>query len=308
MKSHAPWPACSRPKASGMLVGAMAGFNGLRVLSFESRRAKEIAQLITNSGGVPIVAPATREVATGPNPGELELIRGLLKKEFDAIIFMTGVGARALVEVAESVCQREEFLTALAHTRVVVRGPKPAAAMRDLNVPITLTVPEPNTWREIVSALDANPKVVPLAGRRIAVQEHGSPSSQLYEELRLRGAQVFPVPVYRWELPEDTGPLKNAIGALVRDEVDIVMFTSRVQFMHAEQVAEEMGVGDQFRRALNRATVASIGPVASETLRQDGIRVDFEPSHPKMGYLVKEVAEKMAALFRSRPDAQARPS
>lgn len=283
----------------------MAGFNGLRVLSFESRRAKEIAQLIANSGGVPIVAPTTREVMASPNPDELELIGGILKQQFDAVIFMTGVGARALVEVAESVCPREEFLSALAHTRVVVRGPKPAAAMRDFNVPITLTVPEPNTWREIVSALDANQSAVPLAGRRIAVQEHGTPSPQLYEELRRREAQVFPVHVYRWELPEDIGPLKNAIGALVRDEVDIVMFTSRVQFLHADQVAEEMGLGDQFRRALNRATIASIGPVASETLRQDGIRVDFEPSHPKMGYLVKEVAEKTAVLVKPRPEAQA---
>ncbi|MBV9181422.1 MAG: uroporphyrinogen-III synthase [Acidobacteria bacterium] len=291
-----------------MLVVGMAGLNGLRVLSFESRRAKEIAQLIAHNGGVPIVAPATREVTTSPNPDELELIRGILNQHIHAIIFMTGVGARALVDIAERIGPRQQFLSALAHTRVVVRGPKPAAAMRELGVPITLNVPEPNTWREIIAALDRNPNAVPLAGCRIAVQEHGTPSLELYEELRHRGAQVFPVHVYHWELPEDTGPLKHAIGALVRDEVDIVMFTSRVQFIHAEKVAEEMGVGEQFKRALNRAAVASIGPVASETLRQDGIRVDFEPSHPKMGYLVKEVAENLAELLKARPNQQTRGS
>ncbi len=146
----------------------MPGFNGLRVLSFESRRAQEIAQLIRNNGGEPIVAPSTREVQT-PNEEERKLIQGLLNNEFDAIIFMTGVGSRALAQAAEAVCTREAFLTALARTRVVVRGPKPAAAMREFNVPVALAVPEPNTWREIVKALDENREKVPLKGRRIAI-------------------------------------------------------------------------------------------------------------------------------------------
>src|SRR5271166_1227646 len=116
----------------------MPGFNGLRVLSFESRRAKEIAQLIANNGGVPIVAPSTREVPSAPSADELKLIHGLLQHQFDAIIFMTGVGARALVQAAETICSREDFFAALAGTRIVVRGPKPAAAMREFNVPVTL--------------------------------------------------------------------------------------------------------------------------------------------------------------------------
>ena len=188
----------------------MSGFNGKRVLSFESRRAEEIAKLIRNNGGEPIIAPSTREVQT-PNEGEQKLIRGILKHEFDAIIFMTGVGSRALVQAAESISSRDEFLAALCQMRVVVRGPKPAAAMREFNVPVTLAVPEPNTWREIVKVLDENSENVPLRGKRIVVQEHGEPSPELYAALRDRGAEVMPVRVYRWELPEDTAPLKNAI-------------------------------------------------------------------------------------------------
>src|SRR5216683_7298795 len=203
----------------------MPGFNGLRVLSFESRRAKEIAQLISNHAGVPIIAPSTREVPSLPSEDELKLIHGLLKREFDAIIFMTGVGARALVQAAETVCSRQDFFAALSHTRVVVRGPKPAAAMREFNVPVTLAVPEPNTWREIVKSLDENVENVPLKGQRIAVQEHGEPSPELCAALRQRGAEVFPVRVYRWELPEDIGPLKDAIRSLTKDQVDVAMFT-----------------------------------------------------------------------------------
>ncbi len=269
----------------------MSGFNGQRVLSFESRRAEEIARLIRNNGGEPIIAPSTREVQT-PNEGEQQLIRGILNHEFDAIIFMTGVGSRALVQAAESICPREEFLAALRETRVVVRGPKPAAAMREFNVPVTVAVPEPNTWREIVRALDDNAAKVPLPGKRIAVQEHGEPSPELYAALRDRDAEVVPVRVYRWELPEDIAPLQNAIRLLAENAVDIVLFTSSVQYVHGAQVAAEMGLADEFASALGRAVVASIGPTTSETLRENGIRVDLEPSHPKMGFLVKEVAEK----------------
>jgi uroporphyrinogen-III synthase len=278
----------------------MSGFNGLRVLSFESRRAKEIAVLIANNGGVPMVAPSTREVPSPPSEDELKFIQGLLKQEFDAIIFMTGVGARALVQAAESVCAREDFFAALGRTRVVVRGPKPSAVMREFNVPVALAVPEPNTWREVVKALDDHPEKVPLPGQRIAVQEHGEPSPELYAALRERGAEVFPVRVYRWELPEDIGPLKDAILSLTQNEVDIVMFTSSVQFVHAARIAAEMGVAEKFFPALNRAVVASIGPIASETLRENGVAVDLEPSHPKMGFLVKEAAERSAELIRRK--------
>ena len=252
-----------------------------------------------------MVAPSTREVAAELDEDERRLVREILAGSFDAVIFMTGVGARTLVGKAEAVCPRAEFLAALARTRVVVRGPKPAAAMREFNVPVALAVPEPNTWREIVEAIDANPQAIPLSGRRVAVQEHGEPSPQLYQALRERGAEVFPVHVYGWELPEDRDPLRKAIQALVANEVDVVMFTSRVQFIHAARVAAEIGLGAQFKQALNRTMVASIGPVSSETLRQEGVRVDFEPSHPKMGFLVKEAAEKSTALLKQRPTGQA---
>jgi len=281
----------------------MPGFSGLRVLSFESRRAKEIAELIRNNGGVPMVTPSTREVPAGPSDDERKLIRGVLDQQFDAVILLTGVGSRALIEAAESICPREEFLAGLKRTRVIVRGPKPSAVMREFKVPIALTVPEPNTWREIVQALDANKDAVPLKGKHVAVQEHGEPSPQLYDALRERGADVFPVHVYRWELPEDTGPLKAAVQALANGKIDVVMFTSSVQFVHASRIAEEIGLNEQFTHMLNRVVIASIGPIASETLRKNGVNVDFEPSHPKMGFLVKETAENSAALLRQKSAA-----
>ena len=278
---------------------ANSGFNGLRVLSLESRRSKEIAQLIINNGGQPMVAPSTREVPDS-NAKELEFAASLLQDHFSAVIFMTGVGTRALTQAVEPVCSRAQFVAALSRTKVVARGPKPIAALRELGVPVTLAVPEPNTWREILMTLDQNAEKVPLQGRKIAVQEHGVPSPELYGGLRERGADVIPVHVYHWSLPEDTGPLREAISAVTRNEIDVVMFTSSVQIVHLFQIAEEMKLREHLTSALNRAVIASVGPVTSDALKEYGISVDLEPTHPKMGFLVKETAEQSTELKRSK--------
>jgi uroporphyrinogen-III synthase len=278
---------------------ADAGFNGMRVLSLESRRSKEIAQLILNNGGVPTVAPSTREVPDA-NPEELKFAASLLQDEFAAVIFMTGVGTRALTQAVEPVCSRAQFVAALSRTNVVARGPKPIAVLRELGIPITLAVPEPNTWREILQVLDQNKEKVPLDGKKVAVQEHGVPSPELYTGLKERGAEVVPVHVYHWSLPEDTGPLREVVSAVTKNEIDVVMLTSSVQIIHLLQIAEEMKLRDDLVGALNRVVVASIGPVTSETLREHGIGVDLEPTHPKMGFLVKEAAEQSGDLVRRK--------
>jgi uroporphyrinogen-III synthase len=276
---------------------ALAGFNGLRVLSLESRRAREIGQLIINNGGQPIVAPSTREVAAESNPAELQFATSLLQDQFVAVIFLTGVGTRALVQAVEPVCSREQFVAALSRTTVVARGPKPVAVLRELGVPITLTVPEPNTWREILQVLDQNAEKIPLKGKRVAVQEHGVPSHELYAGLKERGAEVFPVQVYQWALPEDIEPLRQAILSVTADQIDVAMFTSSVQIHHLLQIAQEMELRKELVLALNRSMIASIGPLTSQTLREQGIAVDLEPTHPKMGFLVKEAAEQSASLL-----------
>jgi uroporphyrinogen-III synthase len=280
-----------------------ASFAGLRVLSLESRRAREIAQLIVNNGGQPTVAPSTREVASESNSIELKFAASLLQDQFAMVIFLTGVGTRALVQAVEPVCSREQFVAALSRTTVVARGPKPVAVLRELGVPIALTVPEPNTWREILQVLDQNAAKFPLQGRRVAVQEHGVPSHELYAGLKERGAEVFPVHVYQWALPEDTGPLRQAILSVTSNQIDVAIFTSSVQIHHLLQIAQEMNLREDLVRALNRSMIASIGPLTSQTLREQGIAVDLEPTHPKMGFLVKEAAEQSAALLSRKGSA-----
>ncbi len=273
------------------------------MLALESRRGPELAKLIATYGGEPVVAPAMREVPLESNKEALAFAAGLLAAEFDMVIFLTGVGARALLSVVETAYKRDEYIAALQRVSVVPRGPKPVAVLRELGVTPAITVPEPNTWRELLLGLDeagATREELRLRGARVAVQEYGVPNPELLAGLFERGAQVTRVPVYQWALPEDLAPLHAAIRTLAAGEIDVVLFTTSVQVAHLFQVAAEMNLEESMRQGLSRAIVASIGPTTSEELQRRGIRADLEPSHPKMGFLVKEAAERSAELLRRK--------
>ena len=123
---------------------------------------------------------------------------------------------------------------------------------------------------------------------------------ELIAGLATRGAQVTSVPVYEWGLPADTGPLRSAIAAIARNEIDVILFTTATQADHLLQIAAGINEEDGLRRALSRMVVASIGPTTSERLREFGIAPDMEPEHPKMGYLVSEAAQRSAEILQRK--------
>jgi uroporphyrinogen-III synthase len=277
-----------------------SGFDGLRVLSFESRRGAEMTRLIANAGGVPTVVASMREVPLEDNHEALEFVRELVAGKVDTVVFLTGVGAQVVLRVAESANQRDAYLEALKKIPVVARGPKPVSVLRPLGVPIALTAPEPNTWRELLQALDANGAVLPLRDKVVAVQEYGATNDELLTALHDRGARIRRVPVYDWQLPEDVGPLRSAVQLLVQRQIDVVFFTTSVQVRHLMLVAGEMKLADEVCGAMTDMFVASIGPVTSDELRRNGLPMDMEPSHPKMGFLVSEAAAKAGDSLRAK--------
>lgn len=279
---------------------ATPSFDGRRVLALESRRATEIAALIRNLDGDPLVAPALREVPIQSNPDALAFASALQRGEFEIVVFLTGVGVRALLRAVEETCPREDFVAALARTKIAARGPKPLAVLRELAVPVWVAAPEPNTWRELLAAMDAQAAEVPLQSARVAVQEYGVANPELLKGLRERGAVVTQVPVYEWSLPDDVEPLKGAVTAITRGEVDVLILTSGIQLAHLWQIATEMHAEDDLRRAMSSVVIASIGPTTSEEVERRGLRSDLEASHPKMGLLVREAAEQSGDLLRAK--------
>lgn len=259
-----------------------------------------MTKLIESYGGRAIVAPSMREIPLESNTAALDFARELIAGGFDVVIFLTGVGTRALARVIETVYPLDQFRAALSKVAVVARGPKPGAALKELGVPVTLSVPEPNTWKDLLRVLDENIATIPLRGRRVAVQEYGAPNTELLDGLASRRAKVTRVPVYHWALPKDTKPLRQAVEAIARGEIDVALFTTSVQVAHLLQIAREMNMELQIRRAFERIAVGSIGPVTSEALRDEKLTVDFEPEHPKMGFLVNEAGRRATEIVAEK--------
>lgn len=259
-------------------------FQNARVLSFESRREKEMAELIRINGGEPFIAPALIEVPIEENSEALKFVDRLYAGEFEIMIFLTGVGARLLAKIIAARDGEERFLDALRRLTIVARGPKPMAVLREWNIPVAVAVPEPNTWRELLEA------VRDKAGKRVAVQEYGRPNQELVDGLQAQGRSVTSVPVYQWRLPANTAPLARAVSELVNGKFEVSLFTTGVQVEHFLDFAQQQELQTQARDALQRTFIGSIGPTCSEALRERGLTPALEPSHPKMGILVREAA------------------
>lgn len=274
-----------------------ASFGHLRVAAFESRRAEDMERLIARFGGVPSVSPSMREVPLEHNQAAIDFANRLITGGIDVIIFLTGVGTRTLVRQVERHVNREQFLAAVSDIKSVVRGPKPQAALRELGLTPTFVVPEPNTWRELLATLDEK---LPVANLVVGLQEYGVSNRSLLAGLEARGAIVDAVHVYDWVLPEDCSPLERNIRKIAAGEIDVAMFTSANQVVNLLKLAEDLGLADDLRAGLRKVVVASIGPSTSEMLREEELPVDFEPSHPKMGHLVAELAEQAAELVRRK--------
>jgi len=271
--------------------------HGLSLLVFESRRAAEMAELIRRFGGSPISAPAMREVPLETSPEAVEFLRRLEAGAIDIVVLLTGVGTRTLVAALADRCPRERFAELLRRTTIVARGPKPVAALRELGLAPNVLVPEPNTWRELLTTLDQQ---APVGGRRVAVQEYGRLNPELLAGLDARGADVLRVPVYRWDYPADPGPLRDGVAQLAAAAVDMALFTSARQVDHVVETAVTLHRLDDLLRASQRVVFASIGPICSEALQAHSLPVDLEPEHPKMGHLISAIAQRGPALVQAK--------
>lgn len=273
---------------------AKVDFQGMIVAAFESRMATEMARLIERYGGQPLVVPVLREVPLEDNRVVYEFGSRLMAGQIDVLVLFTGIGTTTLFDLLKARYPWRSILAALQQTTLVARGPKPVAALKAAGLQASLTVPEPNTWHDMIRTLDQHRSV---KGSHVAVQEYGVSNPDLIQALEQRGAEVFSVPIYKWALPEDLDSIRQALDKIIAGQVNVVLITNAAQVDHVMKVLAQDGKGEPFCAALRKLVVASIGPTASERLRYHHWPIDFEPSHPKMGILVKELSEQAASLL-----------
>lgn len=267
-------------------------FNNKVIAFLESRMSSEMGSLIERHGGVPYSAPAMQEIYLKDNPDVRELVVDICKGQIDAMILLTGVGTRAMIEVADGMGYKEELISSFDQMTIIARSPKPARVLRQNKIHIDVMPNEPYTSQDLIESI----KDMGLDNKQVAVQHYGGPNSPLIDNLKSMGAQVREVTLYMWGLPEDESPILGMIEEISAGKIDAVAFTSQPQVGNLLTIAEKAGKEKSLRDGLSGTVLlASVGPVCTRKLEQLGFDVDLEPDHPHMGSLVVAMAEYLEA-------------
>ncbi len=264
--------------------------NGKTVGILENRFGEQLAALVTRYGGLPLRAPALAEVPDLDPKFIAGLVDDLEAHPPRAFIFQTGTGTQALFNATDALQLTSRLLAILERTTVIVRGAKPAAALRSRGVRMDLTARDPHTTSEVIELL----RNLDLQGQRVVVQRYGTVNEALDEALEARGAAVVEVPVYRWSLPADTKPLADLLDALALGRVDAVAFTTAAQVRNLFQLADQLDRRKALVVGLSHTLVASIGPVCTKALAQYGIQANIEADPPKLGPFVQALDKALA--------------
>jgi len=264
---------------------------GTRVALLEARMESELASLVRRHGGEPVCVPALREVERDC-ADDVARAYGALVRDGAVVVFTTGVGLERLLRVAAAIGIGSELRAALARVTNVCRGPKPIAVLKREVLPVHVRAEPPHTTKELLAALDA----VEVTARDVVFVHDGGGNREVAAALGRRGARVVEVQPYAWALPEDLGPLRLLVDAIVRAEVDAIAFTTQAQARHLFAVADSMGARSAMARAMGeRVVVAAVGPTCARALAQLGAPAHVMPAQAKMGAMIVALAAKFAS-------------
>jgi uroporphyrinogen-III synthase len=254
-----------------------------------ARRREEFAAALERRGARVVCGPAIRIVPLADDSELLTATRRCLDAPLDVVIATTGIGFRGWVEAADTWGLAGDLVKTIGQATVLARGPKARGAIRAAGLRETWS-PESESSSEVLEYLISGGE---LSGKRIAVQLHGEPLPDVVQTLRLTGAEVIEVPVYRWVPPEDTAPLHRLIQAVCSAAVDAIAFTSAPAAASFLRAAREQGRGAEVVAALRGPVVAAcVGPVTAGPFQAEGIPV-IQPDRARLGALVREIVEQV---------------
>jgi uroporphyrinogen-III synthase len=266
----------------------MADLQGKVVAFLEGRRTTELADLIQRHNGVSFAAPCLREVHSPDSPELQADVQCVCDADVFLAIFLTGVGTTTVFEASRRMGREPDLRQRLERAIVTVRGPKPTAVLRKLEVRIDITAPPPNTSAEVLTALQH----LDLHGKTVVLQLYGEPNPDLSQALGARGANVIELAPYVWDRPVDPQPILRLLESLDRGEVDALLITSQAQVQNLFDVARDYGRSPE----LTAVPIGVQGPVAEAALERQGLHAAFRPEHGHMGALVLAAAEYLSGV------------
>ncbi|MEU6235256.1 uroporphyrinogen-III synthase, partial [Kitasatospora sp. NPDC047058] len=285
----APSPTTAAPRPSAQ-PGPLTGFT---IGVTAARRRDELVALLARRGAQVVEAPVLRITPLADDLALRQATERCLAAPLDYVVATTGVGWRGWMSAAEGWGRGAALADACREAVVLSRGPKATGAVRASGLGERFS-PGSEATDELLTWLLARP----LAGRRIAVQEHGIRLDSFAAALRERGAEVISVPVYRWEAPDDPAPVRRLVEQTVRRQVHALTFTSAPAVTAFIETATAEGLREPLLDAL-RADVlpVCVGTLCARPFAELGLPAVF-PERGRLGSLVRLLAETLPGRGR----------
>lgn len=262
--------------------------SGRTVAVTAARRSEDLVALLARRGADVVEAPALRTVPVEDDEQLRAATRACLTRPLDVLVVTTAVGFRGWVTAADGWGLGDALRTRLASVEVLARGPKATGAVRGAGLRESWS-PDSEASTEVLAHLLAQG----VAGRTVAVQQHGEPVPGFTEALRDAGADVVEVPVYRWVPPQDDGPLRRLVHTVADSGLDAVTFTSAPAATSLLRTAEQEGVLDALVNALRGPVLAAcVGPVTAAPLARAGVPT-VQPERFRLADLVRTVVQAL---------------
>lgn len=247
---------------------------GLKIVVPESREIDLLVALVEAEGAIAIRCPLVQILDVEDFAAVDVWIDRFLTGSFDDLVLFTGEGLRRLVKRADALGRRQDFVTAVGRARTIIRGPKPARALRELGLAPTLSAPSP-TSQGLIDALERED----IKGRKMAVQLYpGHGGDGLVNALTARGAFVATVTPYRYASQTEATAVADIIRKMAAGTVDMIVFTSSPQVERLVEVAHENNLEGALADGLGRIRVAAIGPVVEDALKPFGLEHVIGPT------------------------------
>jgi uroporphyrinogen-III synthase len=255
-------------------------FTGERVLVTRAEgQADEAAALLRERGAEPVIVPA---IAIGPPDDEGPAERAIEKlASYDWIAFTSANGVDRTWDL---LVRSGKDASAFGNARLAAVGPATAAALARHGLGVHVTAKElrgEGLAKEMLAGMKGAKRVLLLRAQEAR--------DALPDALRAAGSTVDIAAVYATRAPPD---LADTLCPLFAEggpaRVDAVIFSSSSTVRHVCDA-----LGPRAAAILAGVTVATIGPVTTETARNLGVRVDAEASP----YTVPAAIEALARRF-----------
>lgn len=260
-----------------------AALQGYAIVIAVDRRSGELAAALERHGAQVRAAPALTIVPHIDDAALLERTRELIADPPDIVVVTTGIGFRGWIEAAIEADLVTGLTEALSGAQIVARGPKARGAIQQAGLTADW-VAESETSAELGEYLVAQG----VAGRRVAVQHHGSGADGLDELFSGHGAEVVSMTVYRWGPPADPDAVRRSVAQTAAGEIDAVLFTSAPGASQWLAEAQRDGALDAIvrRSQSGRLLIAAVGPITAGPLQDAGMRTTIA-ERGRLGSLVR---------------------